>query len=760
MGFWLVSDNGVSSPLLPVVGIVIPAFDPSPNLLRNAVESAARQTVPLALVKIIVVDDGSAHPISWEEISSAARGVTFEILRNDGNKGLHESRRIGANFALFKLNCDYIIFLDADDVLARRAIENLTRHHSMSQSEVVFGKTVGVNTDIVQVGILPGRDNGPGAFSIASQLLERSFSIVGALIPAGLACAALDYDWVGLHEDVLETTRLAALAGSLRQIESVTYFYFERSGSLSHVKNLGARNMQGLLHSTGSAVDFLLQEKRVSADVLISFVDRILRVLFTRQRNFLNSKDFENTFAEVGSRLTQSDALHILESGLRQALEKISPLEVVSASKPRVTSTFFGQDLDIALLMSGRNVFVCMADYHLQIAERLASRIPAAMILNLSHALAEGSRRGVPSEELDVITPNHVPEALGLFALANTVFLMNDYTPGIELAQEVRAALGLPIFSIMEGPSDLNRSLSLDSNPGQLPWKRNRLPYSFGDITLTAGPAFSAQLGRNSYILGMTIVERDFRTEVGVGAPESYSILISMNYSYGVGIKNANTFFESCKDAALNSGMPFLFSKHPGDAFRVPDHLVASEGIDSLLTPGKILITRFSTLIFRALARGVPVIYFSPGESHMLTTMGAFRQVSDEEELLAAIRALAATKPSPQAVRESARDFLREYAGLSGELPSTDLRFLDFFSSIQNPTAQVSVQKLLSRATLDFEANRQTSEIRSAIPRLRSTRRRWVLLGRAIMWTSRALSPHPRLWKAGKDFLEYFQKGN
>lgn len=95
----------------PLVSIIITAYNHA-QYLSDAIESALQQTY--SNIEIIVVDDGSVD--DPESVVAKYKSVKYFY---QSNKGLAAARNAGA----FISNCDYILFLDADDWLYPQAIE-------------------------------------------------------------------------------------------------------------------------------------------------------------------------------------------------------------------------------------------------------------------------------------------------------------------------------------------------------------------------------------------------------------------------------------------------------------------------------------------------------------------------------------------------------------------------------------------------------------------------------------------------------------
>lgn len=99
------------------VSIIVPCYNGS-RYVRETLESAVRQTVrPL---EVIFVDDGSTD----DSVEIAASfGTAVRVVRQE-NQGVSVARNTGFRQAAG----DYVVFLDADDLLATDALSVLSRH--------------------------------------------------------------------------------------------------------------------------------------------------------------------------------------------------------------------------------------------------------------------------------------------------------------------------------------------------------------------------------------------------------------------------------------------------------------------------------------------------------------------------------------------------------------------------------------------------------------------------------------------------------
>ena len=123
----------------PTISVVIPSYNQQ-DFLSDAIESAINQTVkPL---EIIVVDDGST-----DSSLKIARKYPVKVI-SQVNKGLSSARNTG----IMNATGDYILFLDADDILKENCIERISEVILATQSDIVSlsFKTFGiVNSEVI-----------------------------------------------------------------------------------------------------------------------------------------------------------------------------------------------------------------------------------------------------------------------------------------------------------------------------------------------------------------------------------------------------------------------------------------------------------------------------------------------------------------------------------------------------------------------------------------------------------------------------------
>lgn len=105
------------------ISIIIPAFD-QVEFLPEAIESALSQTVPC---EVIVVNDGSKD--GTKEI---AEKYPIKVI-SQVNKGLASARNTG----IMNATGEYILPLDADDILLERCVEKILEKFVLTKADVV-----------------------------------------------------------------------------------------------------------------------------------------------------------------------------------------------------------------------------------------------------------------------------------------------------------------------------------------------------------------------------------------------------------------------------------------------------------------------------------------------------------------------------------------------------------------------------------------------------------------------------------------------
>lgn len=124
---------------IPAFSIIIPCYNVPEEYIRRALDSVARQT--LKDYEIIIVDDGSKpeHHIFLEKLVPAYNGVSLITIQNNG---VSNARNVGVKSA----KGEYIVFLDADDIMLSNFLSEAYEALITTDSDFVIGGTRYVET--------------------------------------------------------------------------------------------------------------------------------------------------------------------------------------------------------------------------------------------------------------------------------------------------------------------------------------------------------------------------------------------------------------------------------------------------------------------------------------------------------------------------------------------------------------------------------------------------------------------------------------
>jgi hypothetical protein len=217
------------------------------------------------------------------------------------------------------------------------------------------------------------------------------------------------------------------------------------------------------------------------------------------------------------------------------------------------------------------------------------------------------------------------PETVALSVSA--LVAMKDwagYRPYVEAAR----ARGIPTFAKVEGAQDFD----------EVDTRNNFRPYRTADHIFCQGANDFKALPGDRHIVGSTRLERLWMAPFQ--PPRRKLAVVNLNFTYGVLTEARDHFLETARRACAVAGMPHVVAVHPAVIAPRTDPPFTTIPISRLLENGSLLISRFSTVPFEAMARGVPFVYHNPHGEQVPTFEnpdGAFRVTRSVDELAAAI---------------------------------------------------------------------------------------------------------------------------
>ncbi len=159
---------------------------------------------------------------------------------------------------------------------------------------------------------------------------------------------------------------------------------------------------------------------------------------------------------------------------------------------------------------------------------------------------------------------------------------------------------GIPTFAKVEGVQDFD-----DVDTGQV-----RYPYLAAAVILGQGQNdVDALPERDVRVVGSSRLERIWQAPAS--SPGRHA-LVNLNFTYAVLADRRQAWMKSVEEGARRAGVDAIVSRHPAEE-QAPSSLPsASKPFRYEINRAGVLISRFSTVPFEAMARGIPFVYHNP----------------------------------------------------------------------------------------------------------------------------------------------------
>ncbi len=347
----------------------------------------------------------------------------------------------------------------------------------------------------------------------------------------------------------------------------------------------------------------------------------------------------------------------------RVRLKRLVPPALHPAARQVLTRVRGREHLDeegLAEAVSGKVLLMPAVSYHAEELLPLAAELaaagaePAFLVSDHRWPTTRAALRGAGFPVYRCLPPGAWVEA------AAALLTMNDWA---EIYRDVIVAAneaGVPTFGKVEGVQDFH-----DDDTG-----RARRPYRTVAHVLGQGENDREALaGADVAVVGSSRLERMWLAPPR--PPGAELAVVNYNFTYGVLAAAAERWLESAIAGCKAAGMPYVVSVHPASPPLPAGVAAAAEPVGELLQRAAVLVSRFSTVPFEAMARGVPFVYHNPHGERVPTFKepdGAFDISTDAAGLAEAI---AASAPWRDGYRERcAQFFLRQVDVQPGRTPA------------------------------------------------------------------------------------------
>ena len=289
-----------------------------------------------------------------------------------------------------------------------------------------------------------------------------------------------------------------------------------------------------------------------------------------------------------------------------------------------------------------RIAFLVSSDTHANFMVKIAKRFKNVLFLiPARHCKNEGAaeilgEHGYVSVEIDYLATES--KELDKF-MPDLVFCAADWTSEFLAVQRALKDKGVPIIALQEGPQDWHMKFWQNIKGRRV--LKNQNHYRNADIFFSQGavtlnyirPQYFAVTGN----LKISKIER-------IPLPPNPKVLINCNFTY---IKtkppyenNRDMWMQGVLRVCKRLNLPYIISKHPRDDSTWDDsNLVVSNAakIEDQLISCSIVISRFSSILYEALALCRAAVYYNPHCEPMLTftedVHGIPHLATTEEEL-------------------------------------------------------------------------------------------------------------------------------
>lgn len=222
----------------PRISVIVAAFNVE-KYLTTAMDNLIKQTYKN--IEVIAVDDGSTDSTPAILDNYEAKDERIRVIHHEKNKGLFAARKTG----VAKATGDYILFLDGDDFLDKKACEVLANEITKKNVDVLQFGTAFTDIESVSEDYIEYRTRhlkpymgetpvGEGAL-LSTCFVERAFSWTlwqkmwkAEVVKKGVA--SLSDMRLILAEDMLFCFSFLLNASSYGAIEDKLYYYRQGSG--------------------------------------------------------------------------------------------------------------------------------------------------------------------------------------------------------------------------------------------------------------------------------------------------------------------------------------------------------------------------------------------------------------------------------------------------------------------------------------------------------------------------------------------------
>ncbi len=288
----------------PIITIGFPVYNVE-KYVEKSLLSALDQDFQLPY-EIIVIDDcgtDNSMAIVHRLQTTHPKGNIIRIIQHEHNKGLGAARNTAIDNAFGK----YLLFLDSDDWLDKKALSLLYATSSKYDTEITIGSTLKVyeNSSQEEKFIYPNtivEHDAAGTYLNVHQGITPLVAYWNKLFLLEFLKKADMYCVHRIMEDVIPDFRAKVLSKKIATISDITLYYNERSGSIMDTLWNNSEKMTQTLRTTA---DILVKVKGMIHDefghvdgVYDLYFANLMRYFFMYEQLGLDSKQISDVYQE------------------------------------------------------------------------------------------------------------------------------------------------------------------------------------------------------------------------------------------------------------------------------------------------------------------------------------------------------------------------------------------------------------------------------------------------------------------------------
>lgn len=636
------------------ISIIIPARN-AENTLRDAAESALRQSASNSDYEIIIIDDASTDG-TWALMQElAAKADNVRILRNSERRGPGGTRNRGLSEAAG----NYVLFLDADDFLKSDALETFNLVATKKRPDIVYAHFNRVNEygDLISVV-----DNGANLASLRRDAVRfrRTYYPFGALFSKAFLLERGVRFSSEYHLSEIEFSIAAALKSkNVYGVPSPLYYRVERGNAVSQEKINDALIIFERLHQT-------LNEEFPAGKYDAEWSSGLQAFLKLLASRIIGVRDDQTSELLDGlvHRVKLSPTLReVLEPKGLKELKKLPP-RYQTASQLKFNPVTRADLPRVADAGAGAVIFVGITNGHIRhftlIAKQLADLGLKSSIWDVGKAFAPAARLITAQDAAELAGIDYFSFDRGLLCpvlpTAQAYVFPADWHYTQSLLFQCKQH-HIPTIAFYEGINNDYRE--------QEPVIFRGLPYRNQDYLLLPGAYYLDIYNKQrAVVVGLPTLRK--LLDEPVTFPDKPTAVINYNFDrFQDRAEWPVKFLKSAVEACRQAKIDFVISEHPSNSGDLCGLQPSRKTVYDLMRQNTFLISRFSTCILESLALGKPAIYYNPhGETIQKfqgDPMDAFRVATTQDDLVQAIEDVLVELNEGRDVRRQAAAYLQHH---------------------------------------------------------------------------------------------------